>query len=263
MKNIFCKILIVFFAINLASCSYFKKTNQPAKTRIVSLDGQYREIVTKTPEMNAKILASQVNLSEEKKKFAEMMKGAENKKIVPIAPDAKNKIAENAVSVDAENAPLVEVASGDSAKVQQIFGEDSAKKDGGVQEVDLSDSAAPMKGIKKPIFIKKGQNKKGKMLVTQTAAASDVAAEPENEAPVASAKKKGLFVQVGSFQDMGNAKSTLATMSKFHKGFVETSNGEKTIYRVLLGPIAGRKKANLIVVNIKKTGQDAIVVRNR
>ena len=68
-----------FFAINLASCSYFKKTNQPAKTRIVSLDGQYREIVTKTPEMNAKILASQVNLSEEKKKFAEMMKGAENK----------------------------------------------------------------------------------------------------------------------------------------------------------------------------------------
>ena len=269
MKNILSKILIIFFAINLTSCSYFKKDESPRKTRIVGLDGQYREIETKTPEMNARILSSQGALSEEKKKFADMMKNAQDKKSAPSLPavvDQNNKVAEVVDNTNKENAPLVEVAPDDSSKVQEIFA-DNDKKDNTIQEVDLSDPVTSSRAIKKPIFIKKTANKKGKIFVTKNVEKQEVGQDlqaPKKEVVATnSAKKKGLFVQVGSFQDMTNAKSTLASMSKFHKGYVETSEGEKTIYRVLLGPIANRAKANVIVSKIKASGQDAIVVRNR
>jgi cell division septation protein DedD len=81
---------------------------------------------------------------------------------------------------------------------------------------------------------------------------------------VTKSKQKGIFVQTGSFSNEDSAKQVLQETQKFYKGRIEEAQaGEKTIYRVLLGPFANSKKAKDIVLKIKNSGRDAIVVKNR
>ncbi|MBP7709678.1 MAG: SPOR domain-containing protein [Rickettsiales bacterium] len=77
------------------------------------------------------------------------------------------------------------------------------------------------------------------------------------------AAEKGLFVQVGSFENSENATKTLAKMEKFHKGRVETVEGEKPIYRVILGPFKSKPKALALMKKIKASGSDAVLMRSK
>jgi cell division protein FtsN len=52
-------------------------------------------------------------------------------------------------------------------------------------------------------------------------------------------------------------------MKKFHSGKIETVEGEKTIYRVLLGPFSDKNKAKEVVKKITDSGRDAIITKGR
>ncbi len=71
------------------------------------------------------------------------------------------------------------------------------------------------------------------------------------------------FVQVGSFSSRSSADSILKKMKKFHSGKIETIEGEKTIYRVLLGPFSDKNKAKEVVKKITDSGRDAIITKGR
>ncbi len=75
--------------------------------------------------------------------------------------------------------------------------------------------------------------------------------------------EKGIFVQVGSFSNSENATKALAKMEKFHKGRVETVEGEKPIYRVILGPFTSKPKALALMKKIKASGSDAVLMRKK
>jgi cell division protein FtsN len=71
------------------------------------------------------------------------------------------------------------------------------------------------------------------------------------------------FVQVGSFSSRSSADSILKKMKKFHSGKIETIEGEKTIYRALLGPFSDKNKAKEVVKKITDSGRDAIITKGR
>ena len=52
-------------------------------------------------------------------------------------------------------------------------------------------------------------------------------------------------------------------MQKFHSGKIETVAGNKTIYRVWLGPFDNRDDANNMVKNIATSGHEAILVKGK
>lgn len=87
--------------------------------------------------------------------------------------------------------------------------------------------------------------------------------KPVAKKPVKSSLEKGLFVQVGSFSNSENATKTLAKMQKFYKGRVETVDGEKPIYRVILGPFKSKPKALALMKKIKASGSDAVLMRKK
>jgi cell division protein FtsN len=52
-------------------------------------------------------------------------------------------------------------------------------------------------------------------------------------------------------------------MEKFHQGRVETVNGEKKIYRVLLGPFSSKAQAREMAQKITDSGYEAVLMRNK
>jgi cell division protein FtsN len=77
-------------------------------------------------------------------------------------------------------------------------------------------------------------------------------------------KEKGIFVQVGSFSVIDNAKYSLSQLSSFNKGQIEEINiGNKKSYRVLLGPFSDKKQANKMVKTLLQSGHKAFLVRNK
>jgi cell division protein FtsN len=50
-------------------------------------------------------------------------------------------------------------------------------------------------------------------------------------------------------------------MQKFHHGIIETTAGDRTLYRVLLGPVKDKKAATNLVRKIKEAGHEAIIVK--
>lgn len=72
---------------------------------------------------------------------------------------------------------------------------------------------------------------------------------------------KKYYVQVGSFSNHMAADSLVKKMKKFHSGKVETIEGEKTIYRALLGPFTDKNKAKAVMGKITASGQDAIITK--
>jgi cell division protein FtsN len=70
-------------------------------------------------------------------------------------------------------------------------------------------------------------------------------------------------VQVGSFSNLSRAQEKLQEMQKFHKGKIETVDGEKTFYRALLGPFANKAKATQLMKKIKASGREAVLLRNK
>jgi len=84
--------------------------------------------------------------------------------------------------------------------------------------------------------------------------------KPSTHKPVVTSGKK-IFVQVGSFVNQAAADSLLQKMEKFHAGKVEVVEGDKVIYRVLLGPFTDKASATKMVKRVAAAGHDAILTK--
>jgi len=234
MKKFFGKNFVIFLSLIVASCA--TQDDQQSKIRIVDLQGKSHPVITRVPELNSQALVAQGKLQENKN-------NAQN-----VAPAQQNL---------AQNTPDYGVVAPESTS--KAFRASAEKKledplaAPGIQEqaveYDLSDPA---------------EAKDAKKSASKKPAKKVVASKSKTSAKAAATSKSGRFsVQVGSFASSANADQTLAAMKKFHAGKVETVAGEKTIYRVLLGPFATRKQANDVVRKITNSGHEAILVRNK
>lgn len=252
MRENFSRNFIIFLALFLASCS--SKDNQETKIRIVDLQGKSRPVITRMPELNAQALVAQSRVFEEKKLDYPNPQAQQNNlqsqqdlaqatfpPLAPTAPAGVNprdvQFAESTNSLPTNNPAAVEVMKAKEKVVQY----DLAKE---------YEDEKPRQALKEETSIEKKPStnsaKKGKFIIVKN-----------------SESQRGIFVQAGSFGNAGNAKIALEEMEKFHKGSVVKVDGEKPIYRVLLGPFKTKAKAKMMVTKIKNSGHDAIIVRNR
>lgn len=238
MKNrIFFLIASCLFFTSCGFVSKWKKDEQP-QIRIVDLQGKSHPIVTKVPELNAKVLASQGEQT-----------------IAPIAMETKKPIQigeikyqnyqdQNLANAKATNDFPRDLPLGQTKTPNEQTSQNDEMIQAGVKEkdrvveYDLSENKTilnPKKSTKKNTGKKSLANNSG----------------------------ANFFVQVGSFSTRASAESTLKKMQKYHSGEVEVVEGEKTIYRSLLGPFSNKTAALGLVKKIKSAGQDAIIVKGK
>jgi len=253
MRKISAKNLVIFLGLIIASCS--AKNDPQTKIRIVDLQGKSHPVATRIPDLNTQVLASQGRLQEEQTVIKNSTTDPKSQLPNPsdnsafssqnLAAPQSNPSQAPAVPVVNNQAQINPAPTNPSQTAQSpnvMIGGGSAQKEQTV-EYDLS----------KPDEAEVATSKKVKFKIGQKAVVSESVA----------GKTKGFFAQVGSFSTMNNADKTLASMKKFHKGQIEIVDGDKTIYRVLLGPFPNRAKANEMVKKIKTSGHEAILVRNK
>lgn len=248
MRKISAKNLVIFLGLIIASCS--AKNDLQTKIRIVDLQGKSHPVATRIPDLNTQVLASQGRLQEEQTVIKNST--TDSKSQLPNPSDNSAFSSQNlaAPQSNPSQAPAVPVINNQaqinpSPTAQSpnvMIGGGSAQKEQTV-EYDLS----------KPDETEVATSKKVKFKIGQKAVVSESVTE----------KAKGFFAQVGSFSTMNSADKTLASMKKFYKGQIEIVDGDKTIYRVLLGPFPNRAKANEMIKKIKTSGHEAILVRNK
>jgi cell division protein FtsN len=255
------KTLLILFSLSLFSC--MKNSDEGSSFRIVGLNGESRQLKTRVPELNARILESQGHpLSQQDIATSQAQPQPPQNQQFVASPNANFGSDTSGALRDTMQAeqekPTYNVASNEVAKQPENTTVGAAEKETEIQ-YDLSDSEKSAKKSEKKMKLKSGKS----VEVKSESKSEKVANDDEDEVPVTD-KKKGIFVQTGSFSDKNNAKQDLAVMQKFHKGKIEEGNfGEKKIYRVLLGPFPNAKKAKDTVVKIKASGHDAIVVKNK
>ena len=248
MRKISAKNLVIFLGLIIASCS--AKNDPQTKIRIVDLQGKSHPVATRIPDLNTQVLASQGRLQEEQTVIKNSTTDPNSQLPNPSDNSAFSSQNLTAPQSNPSQAPIIpvvnnQVPTNPSQTVQSpnvMISGGSAQKEQTI-EYDLS----------KPDEAEMAPSKKVKFKVGQKAVVSESAA----------GKTKGFFAQVGSFSTMNSADKTLAAMKKFHKGQIEIVDGDKTIYRVLLGPFPNRTKANEVVKKIKTSGHEAILVRNK
>jgi len=248
MIKISAKNFVIFLGLIIASCS--AKNDPQTKIRIVDLQGKSHPVATRIPDLNTQVLASQGRLQEEQTVIKNST--TDPKSQLPNPSDnsafsSQNLAAPQSNPSQAPTVPVVtnQAPTNPTQTVQSpnvMIGGGSAQKEQTI-EYDLS----------KPDGAEVATSKKVKFKVGQQAIVSESIA----------GKTKGFFAQVGSFSTMNSADKTLASMKQFHKGQIEIVDGDKTIYRVLLGPFPNRAKANEMVKKIKTSGHEAILVRNK
>lgn len=242
-NNIVVKFLVIVLGLTSFAC--MPKQDKEPRIRIVDLQGKSRSVVTRAPILNNQALM--------------MQRAAANQGYAPqdgqgnaIDPNqgqpienlnygqASSEIIQQTLQ-PTQNAPQGAnpiVAIDNNAKRPEI--------DNSI-EYDLSDAPEVEKPAAKPVANK----------------ARTTAKQPKKKFIISNNKRKGLFVQVGSFASASNAKKTLETMQKFHPGRIEKVAGKPVLYRVLLGPFTSKTKANMLVTKIENSGHDAVLMRNR
>ncbi len=261
----FCKTLFVLLSLSSVSCA--RGGNEGSSFRIVGLNGESRQVQTRMPELNARILESQGRqVSQQNAPQAgqpqQPAPASQNQQQFTASSNADFGTDKN--SSDA----LKDTAQADQGKPTyslvktQAVPKNEQKSDsstsvGALEEkdpeiqFDLDDSGKSEKKSHKKMKLKSEKSASNK-------------GEEAEEVPVSKSQKKGIFVQTGSFSTEENAKQDLATVQKFNKGRIEEVEiGHKKIYRVILGPYPNVVKAKAAVQKIKGAGHEAIVVKNK
>ncbi len=252
----FLKNFAILLSLFATSC--LKAESEAPVIRIVNLQGQSRDVRTRVPELNARILESQgrIPLQESSSQFQQrdlsQNQSATSQERASVDQSTAQTIKDTLQAEPGQkpsNFNLVKNEPGNESA-------DSMTSVGAVgdndQEIeyDVSDSAQSKKA--------KGGKMKLKVLEQPPLKKSG------KEIVVSKSKQKGIFVQVGSFSNEESAKQVLGATQKFYKGRIEEGEaGDKTIYRVLLGPFASSAKAKVVMSKVKNSGRDAILVKNK
>ncbi len=254
MIRVFFKIAVIFFSLSFVSCS---QKEEQLRIRIVDLQGKPGRVITKVPNLNVQALAEQGKLSSpqpiipqeksqspQKNIATKQDFGAVSSQIIQDtlqaeqSPEFRQKVSDNSA---------VKMNSNEIQEIQYDLSE------GGLKDPRKLENAKSKPSSSKKYVMKKNEGKK----ITQTAAKKDQSSK------VYSQKKRGLYVQVGSFSNSSNAKRRMKKIEHFDVGRIEQVRRGKTIYRVLLGPFASKKQADSMLRKVKKSGYAAVLVRNR
>lgn len=260
------KIFLLLLSIFIVSCA--KKDEGAPAFRIVGLNGEQRQLQTRMPELNARIIQSQGGSTSTTEAYSSQMSSqqmaAGQQYEVASIPDSQTNALQNTLQSE-QGKPVYNVAKNEAEQAAGIKDKvsDSVTSVGATEqeqeiEYDLSEPEKPTKSSKK-MRLKVGKsssNSETKVAHEEVSTAKEEVAKNTN--------LKGRFVQTGSFSDQENAKHQLAKMKKFSTGSIEEGkSGDKTVYRVLLGPFASDKKAKDMVNKIKASGHDAIIVKHK
>ncbi len=232
------------------------------KIRIVDLNGNARKVTTRYPELNVQALNSQGRAYEKTSQgaFENSVKVSSSPTYVKkdsVAPAPKvdqtfdNAAAQPQNFVENQASEVAPIVVGGTVGAVQA----NSDKTSEVVEYDLNATTEAQDTVAAPT-----KTPEKKSLKKEKAKKSAVKEKPAAKA--ASTKGK-FFVQVGSFSNQENASSTLNKMEKFHAGTIETVAGEKTIYRVWLGPFNNRVSAENMVKKVAASGHEAILVKGK
>ncbi len=230
---------LLVLTVSFFSCA---PGNEQARIRIVDLQGKPHAIATRVPELNSNALARQDNIidSQNNQKISD---SSEMKPQISATPNymtpAQNDLGTAPIS---ESSKSLQQTKPDNESDESIVAA-GAPLDKETVEYDLAESENQAKTSDN------SSDKKPKKVLAK-------------EKAVVTKGKGKIFIQVGSFSNLANAKQSLVKMQKFHRGKVETIEGEKIIYRVLLGPFSTKQQARKEVKHIKNSGYEAIIVKN-
>jgi cell division protein FtsN len=271
--KIFIQIAVIFSALIISSC----KGSEEGKTkiRIVDLQGRPRPVSTKIPELNAQILASQGKKVDQSEIFV-TSKESEKLFVMKKQNPVQNKYSDlnnQKNKSDQINKPVIV----DQSRMSDVIGDVYENKQGQEQQdqtivqYDLSQTdIAEEKQVNLALEnSSKNRNRRNLAVIqkpkdSKKNIAKKTQEKIEEPAISSAVKRKGFFVQTGSFGEASNAKQSLASMKKFHQGSIEESvSGDKKNYRVLLGPFKNKQQAATLAKKINDSGSEAIVVRNR
>ncbi len=241
--------ILLALSLFLVSCGLIQKgqkSNEQPKIRIVDLQGKAHQINTKVPELNARAMALQgsstgTSASVPTNKFAE-----EVKQKSPQAGEVKYQNYQEQNLANAQATSSFPQATQPAAPIPDSTNNETDLTQGGskqkeqVVEYDLDESKT---GKTQEKLLAKSNKK----FIYKKSKTNDLGSK--------------FFVQVGSFSSNASAESMLSKMKKFHSGKVVEVEGDKTIYRALLGPLANKTKANELAKKITRSGHDAIVIK--
>ena len=256
------KFLFVFSLIFFTACA--AKNDQP-QVRIVDLQGRAKSVKTRYPELNAQALASQgfsteprdINQPAAEVGYRSPAANAPTKTPAPkndfgsvsaqnIQQTLQPSMPMDAARQEAAATAASPIATQAGSPKDEAIEYDLAEAKGDAAPQNSEPAVAPQKSEKKYV-VKKPAKK----------AVKEVASKPEAKGG------KKFYAQVGSFSNQASADSVLANMKKFHAGKIEVAEGEKTMYRVWLGPFSNRVQANNLIQKIKDSGGEAVLVRGK
>ncbi len=242
MKNSFSKFFAIFLCLIFAACT---PKDDKVKIRIVDMQGKHHPMVTRVPELNMQAMANQNMRGPDQGNFASPMANQPQQFTQSTPPDyGAFSSTEIQRTLQSSTQPIErpELKSQSISNTVTAAGSLPQEQNESV-EYDLSKSDLTAEKPVKKAGINKAKNIPAKEIQAN----------------------KGIFVQVGSYANLNSANRVLAKMEKFHKGRIESATtkkaGEKTIYRVLLGPFPNKAKADAVVKKITDSGQEAIITR--
>ncbi len=240
MTNLLRNAAIIGIGLLVFACSQ-KSFDAGSKTkiRIVDLEGKPHSVRMRTPELNVQALAAQGNITE--------TQVANQAKPINTSANSGNKYVQevNASSYEAIKNTL---------EMPQVNAQ-------AAKEVKYNPEMAEAGNVVK--------NKKEEVVeytLTKNEPTQILNESPKSEGG-SSKKQKGIFVQTGSFTVMSHAKKSLATTKKYaaknNTKIEEGVSGDKTVYRVLIGPFTSKAQAQAMVSKLHNAKQQAIIVNNK
>ncbi len=231
------KLLLLSVLFALSSCAASKQDG-PSEIRIVDLNGNPKPVKRFVPEGNAQILANNPNIDVNKNNIAPT-----NSALTQNNLDTRNQMPANnsADLVPVQSTTLASKDNQPEATVSYDMSNDPAAEVKPAETKTQTSTQASSGG------------KKFKLAIASTKVAKGATIN----------NKSGIFIQIGSFSIADNADKILAKSKKIFQGTIEEINsGDKKSYRVLLGPLANTKKANIILKQAKNAGyKDAFIVK--
>ncbi len=285
LLKVFKSLLIISI---LSSCSYFRNKssdNKQPQIRIVDLNGKPHPIKTRVPELNAEIMSKiqrNNNVTNTANPIIPSRQIIDNAPIVNNSPpnqqlDDLEKFdgSQYAVQNPEQNNPVVT-----DQKIENKTVADT--KQNNLDNSQLSNFAATSNitnsnnqeqkanfsnyseynnfKLKNYPETKTNSSKSFKFSGSKVAVSDNLPA-PKNQA-ISKNPAHGIFVQSGSFLSLDNANQNLQQVSSFHKAMIEESiSGDKKSYRVLIGPFANKKQAQIIIKKLSKSRQKSFLVK--
>jgi cell division protein FtsN len=269
MQKLFKACILILLGLVSFSCASQNEQQAP-QIRIVDLQGKPRSVTTRMPEMNAQAMANQGRQAVQtalppmrqepaaapQADYGEFSSQAIQQTLQPAQQQTVYVKPAPIPAAQNSNPSILGAATPENRteEVEYDLAQDYTQENAGETLKEAQEKLK--KPAKVTATIKPLEKKSPKSDSAKIGKVVPLKVEKAG-------KKTGQFyVQVGSFSSVENAKQALTKMQKFHKGKVETIEGEKTIHRVLLGPFSNRQKTNDMVTRIKSSGHEAILVKN-